>query len=293
MLAQFASIILPVAICAGVGFAWMRFGRAYDVALVTSLIMTVGAPCLAFHTLANLSVAVADIAVIAGAAAAAIALCAAAGAALLALAGLPRRAYLPFVAFANTGNMGLPLAYLAFGDRGLALAIGVFVVHSVTMFTFGLALTSGRLSPGHFARVPLLYAVALALVFMLSGITPPAWLNATTKLLGGITIPMMLITLGVALSRLGVGSLRISLYLALLRLGLGFTVALLLAVLLGLSGEARGVLILQLSMPVAVFSYLFAERFATAPGEVAGSVMLSTLISFVSLPALLWFVLQT
>ncbi len=59
----------------------------------------------------------------------------------------------------------------------------------------------------------------------------------------------------------------------------------------GLAGVARGVLILESAMPVAVFAYLFAARYDTQPGEVAGTVVVSTAISFATLPALLWFVL--
>jgi len=59
----------------------------------------------------------------------------------------------------------------------------------------------------------------------------------------------------------------------------------------GLTGVLRGVLIIQSTMPVAVFNYLLAIRYRKSPEEVAGAVMVSTLLSFATLPALLWFVL--
>jgi predicted permease len=40
-----------------------------------------------------------------------------------------------------------------------------------------------------------------------------------------------------------------------------------------------------------VFNYLFAMRYKTAPEEVAGMVVISTVLSFATLPLLLWFVL--
>ena len=61
--------------------------------------------------------------------------------------------------------------------------------------------------------------------------------------------------------------------------------------LLDLSGVARGVLILQCSMPAAVFNYLFAQRYARAPEEVASIVVVSTLLGFAGLPLLLGFLL--
>ena len=62
--------------------------------------------------------------------------------------------------------------------------------------------------------------------------------------------------------------------------------------LFGLTGAARGVVILDAAMPVAVFNYLLAERYDRAPDEVAGAVVVSTLISFVTLPILLYFLLS-
>ena len=50
-------------------------------------------------------------------------------------------------------------------------------------------------------------------------------------------------------------------------------------------------MLIQASMPVAVFNYLFAQRYGRSPAEVAGLVLVSTLLSFLSLPVLLWYVL--
>ena len=58
-----------------------------------------------------------------------------------------------------------------------------------------------------------------------------------------------------------------------------------------MEGAARGVLILQCAMPVAVFNYLFALQYNNQPEEVAGTVVLSTALSFLSLPLLLWYIL--
>ncbi len=59
------------------------------------------------------------------------------------------------------------------------------------------------------------------------------------------------------------------------------------AAALGLEGTERGVLIVESTMPVAVLNYLFAARYNRSPEEVAGLVLVSTAISFVTLPGLL------
>ena len=52
-----------------------------------------------------------------------------------------------------------------------------------------------------------------------------------------------------------------------------------------------GVLTVWAAMPVAVFNYMFATKYGREPGEVASTVVLSTLLSFVTLPIVLSFLL--
>ncbi|TVR83595.1 MAG: AEC family transporter [Rhodospirillales bacterium] len=291
MAAALFTVMAPVLICVAIGVAWDRAGKGFDVDLVTVLITNVGAPCLVFHTLANLTVSAEAFATMVAAALLVLAVNAPLAAGVLRLARLPQRTFLPALVFANTGNVGLPLSFLAFGEAGLGLAIGVFAVHSVAMFIFGPALAAGTISWRGLLRVPVLYALPPALAFMIIDLPPPGWINATTKLLGDITIPMMLIALGVSLGRLKVASAGRSLALSLLRLGIGFGVGVSVAWLFGLEGVARGVLILQSTMPAAVFTYLFAQRYGRAPQDVAGVVVISTVIAFATMPLLLLYVL--
>lgn len=291
MIAELFAIIAPLFVSAGIGFGWSRMGRHYDVDFITSLVFLLGTPSLVFATLLRLEVSVGALGEMA--LAAALALCAFAliGALALRAAGLPFHSFLPALTFPNAGNMGLPLSLFAFGDAGLALAIAYFAVTALVQFTLGIWIASGEMSPRRLVRTPILYALAAALAFMLTGTPPPLWLANTTELIAGMTIPLMLITLGVSLARLEVSSFRRSLSLALVRLAGGLAVGLALASLLDLDGIARGVFILQCAMPVAVFNYLFAQRFRRAPEEVASMVLLSSTISFATLPLLLLLVL--
>ena len=101
----------------------------------------------------------------------------------------------------------------------------------------------------------------------------------------------MLFALGVSLAGLSVSHIRLATGLSILRLVMGFAVGYGLATLFGLEGVERGVLILECTMPVAVFNYLFSLRYERAHSHVAGMVLISTLLSFVTLPALLLFLL--
>ncbi len=291
MIAEIATIIAPVLIAALIGFVWARSGHRFDTSMVTSVVMTVGTPSLVIDTFLRVRP---DPGAFAETVAAG--LCLFAGFALLGmlvlrLAGLSFRDYLGGLMFPNMGNMGLPLCLFAFGEGGLALAIVLFMLAAIGNFTIGTSIAAGRLDPRALVRSPIIYAVAISLVFVIAEFEPPVWFANTVRLLGGMTIPLMLIALGVSLSRLKARSLAKSGWLSLVRMLGGFAVGLGVAELFGLEGAARGVIVLQASMPTAVFNYLFAERYGRAASEVAGMVLVSTLISFVTLPLLLWYLL--
>ncbi len=139
--------------------------------------------------------------------------------------------------------------------------------------------------------MPLVWAVPLALVIKYIALDVPLWLFRTLDLVGGFTIPLMLITLGVSLASLRIQSLPRSIWLSVLRLGMGFAVGWGTAEVFGYEGIARGVLIIECAMPVAVFNYLYAEMYNNKPEEVAGTVLVSTALSFVTLPGVLWLVI--
>jgi predicted permease len=187
--------------------------------------------------------------------------------------------------------MGLPLCLFAFGDDGLALGLTIFLVIFTLQMSLGIVMVAGRGNLRGLVRQPVLWATAIAVLLVSTGSSLPAWLDNTTSILGGATIPLMLITLGVSLAELKVAEWKNSVLFSLVRVLGGFGLAVLVAGLFGLDGVERGVLILQSSMPVAVFNYLLALRFEREPGEVAGMVVLSTLLAFVLLPFIVSFVL--
>ena len=290
-MADLFAIIAPVFLCTALGWGWVRAGRAYDRELVTVLIADIGAPCLVFARLVALEVEGEAMTEMALATVLSVTSFAVVGMLIVRLMRLPLNTYLCPLVFGNQGNMGLPVCLFAFGEQGLALAIAYFSVTATLQFTAGIAIWSGRLSLRELARTPLIYAAVLAVAVLVSGAKVPGWIWNTTEILGGFAIPLMLVTLGASLAELRVVRIGRSVLLAACRLLLGFGVGVALAALFEMQGIARGVLILQCSMPAAVFNYLFAQRYARAPEEVASIVVLSTLMAFALLPLLLGYLL--
>ncbi len=291
MFAQIFTVIAPVFFCAAIGLVWAKRGVDYETLFITRLVTNVGFPCLVFAGLVKAEIDWAVFGLMASAAVVSTLTFALIGALALRLAGLELRVFLPAMTFANTGNMGLSLCLLAFGPEGLALAIPYFTVTAVLGFTLGPAIASRTASLSAPFKMPLIWSTLAALAALAIGLPMPLFVTKSLELIGGFAIPLMLITLGVSLAQLRMTGLARSLALSCLRLGMGFAVGVALAHVLGLAGTARGVLIIECAMPVAVFNFLYASIYNTRPAEVAGVIVVSTALSFLSLPALLWYVL--
>jgi predicted permease len=286
-----APIIAPVFVVAAIGFGWTRAGMPFDTEFTTTLVSNISFPCLIVATLTKLEVEPTAFSQMAWASALTVLATGAVAAVILKAFSRPQPVYWPPLVFGNVGNMGLPLCLFAFGDEGLALGIIFFTVFVGIQFTLGISVAAGQLSVRTLVRTPLAWACLLGIALQLAGIGLPRWVDNTIGLVGDLAIPMMLLTLGVALAKLNVTNLWRSVLMSMGRLGIGLGVGLAIAEILGLEGAARGVLVLESAMPVAVLNYLFAARYDRSPEEIAGLVLVSTTISFVTLPALLLIVL--
>jgi hypothetical protein len=292
MYEELLPIIAPVVICTAVGYAWTRLRQPMDSEFMTRIIMNVGMPCLILQGIGGLPAGAPGLLYMVGLGALVHGGCLVLGAAGLRLLGQPVRSYLPAIGFSNSTNLGLPLCMFAFGDEGLGLGVGYVLVGAVGMFVLA-PLIQGREPPWRtLARTPVVYASALALALLVSGAELPEWVANTVGLFGALAVPLMLLALGQALATMGVQSLRAAAGIAVARLALGFVLAGVLSAGLELGGALRGTLLIQSSMPVAVFSYIFAARYERHPQDVAGAVVVSTLLAFLLLPALLLYALR-
>ena len=281
-------VVTPVAVCAAIGFTWARMKQPFDSQMVTRLVSNVGVPSLVFSTLVNVEIGGELFMQMALAALLTSVFFFAIGYVILKLTALPIRTYLNPLAFANTGNMGLPLCLLAFSDQGLALGIAYFVVNVILLLTVGIAVASNEYRLQDVLKRPFLYAVIAAGFFMTSDVEVPKVLLSTSELLGNFSIPLMLITLGFSLATLQIVNLRRAVFISFCRLGIGIPVGFGSAALMGFTGAAYGTLVLMCSMPVAVITFLLAENYGADGKSVAGAVIISTLASFATMPVLLW-----
>lgn len=281
-------VVAPVFVAAGVGFVWVKAGGKFDDHATSSMVLQIGVPAMVFHSLVRLTVPGDVLLQMAGLAVAAMLAFALIGYAILRALKLPAHTYLGPLVFTNSGNVGLPVCLFAFGDAGLALAMAYFAVSSTAHVVLGGPLFAGQFSLRPLVRSPLTWTVVITVLLLLLRVPIPEWILKSTKLLGDLAIPLMLLTLGASLSTMHASGLPRALGFALLRLFLGVGVGFGLTYALGITGLTRKVLVLEAAMPVGVLNYVFAQRYARSPGQIAGLTLVSTLLAVLSIPALLY-----
>lgn len=280
-------ITAPVFILAAVGFAWVKAGFEYRVEFVTRLAMTLSVPCLIFTALMKTQIEPQALTTLSLAAVVAYGVVSLAAWLLVKLTRLDMRTFLAPIIFGNTGNLGLPLAMFAFGEVGLGYAVVVFAVMAIWSFTFGVWLVAGGGSLSKVIKEPLVGATMLGGLFLWQGWQTPVFLTNALQLIGQMAIPIMLITLGVAVARMTPGHVGRAIWISALKLALCFGLTWGVGVWFALDKTAFAVLVLQLSTPVAVTSYLLAEKYGADAESVAGLVVVSTVMSVVAIPLML------
>lgn len=196
---------------------------------------------------------------------------------------------------ANNGNFGMSVVSLAFGQEALAYASIYFVTSSLFVYTLGVMLASlGHLnlkaSLINLLKVPAIYAIILALVFVRTGWTLPEPIAWTVSRTAGAAIPSMLILLGLELQRAEwTRNLRALSIPVITRLIIGPFIGLGMAALFGLQGNARLAGITEAGMPAAVMNTVLAAEYKLDPSLVTAIIFVGTVLSPITLTLLLYF----
>ena len=287
-MSQVISIIFPIFTIVLAGFLYARY-RGTDMVAANRLNIEIFTPALIFSILSSEGfdlVQYADLAI---------------GTAIVVLGtGLvvwpltrlfnwPLPVFLPPMMFNNSGNMGLPLALFAFGEKALPAAMIMFLIENTLHFSVGNGIVTKSFSPLKLLRMPMLVATFAGIAVSMTQF--PIWspLAKSIDLLGEICIPLMLFSLGVRMTGVNLKDWQIGLTGAVL--GPAVSVAIAVAILpwLNLSELETAQLIVFAALPPAVLNYLVAERYDIDPPRVAAIVLLGNLASVVVIPlALLW-----
>ena len=295
MLDIFIEVVSPVFLMAGIGALIRRF-RNVPSDSISQITLYIFAPALVFHSLAGTEIPLEEMAKIAlftVCLAAALYLLSIAVAKALFLGREGTSAFLLATLFMNAGNYGLPVALLAFGEVGVQFAVVFFVCQATLGGTLAVYLASRSQLEIKDAllsvlRMPLVYGTVLGLTVNLLELEMPTTISEPARILGNAAVPSMLMVLGIQLAtRFSFEDLRSLVAAVFLRLVVSAGAGYLITLALGIDGLLQQVLVVVSAMPTAVFTTILANQFQAKPTFVTNAVVLGTLLSLVTLTALI------
>ena len=201
---------------------------------------------------------------------------------------------LPPLIFPNTGNMGLPICMFAYGSKGLGVSASITSLIILCHFSLGVFLADRKFNLNVILKNPPFYAIIFSAIMLFYGIKMPVFVVNTTEWLMYVTIFLILMSLGIALTRLKVFSLSNALISSFTRMIIGPAIGFFLIFIFDLKGFAAGVLLIQCSMPSAVLNYLVGSIYSPKKivDSIASTIVVSTLISFVTIPIVVYIALR-
>ena len=295
MLDIFLNVVLPVIIVALLGGLVGRW-RAVTIQPLSALVLYLFSPALVFHSMANTELSAAMGGKILGVMVLTFIVMFLVANTWSLVRGHDSRMRAGFALAAtspNTGNMGLPIAALAFGDLGLQVAVVNFVAGAVLNNSAGIAIASMAGGNPRAAltapfKYPNVYAAVLGILVKALDIELPTTIDAPMESMAGAAIPVMLVVLGLQLRNVADHEdLLDTVVVNAARLLVAPVAAWCTATALGLDGVERATLVILAAMPVAVITTILATEFRARPDFVTRVVITSTLTSILTLTVLL------
>ncbi|PLX72685.1 MAG: transporter [Azoarcus sp.] len=286
MLIRIVSILFPLFAITALGY-FVGKRLKPDMSHANKLNMDVFVPALVFAALANKEFHISEYMPLLGATLIMVLGAGVLGWVTARIAKVDPRTFVPPQMFNNCGNLGLPLAVLAFGDEALAPAVVMFMVSNLLHFSFGAWLLDHNIRIATVWRVPSVLATMAGLVVAVSGIEVWSPLMLAIKMLGDIAIPLMLFALGVRLNDSRITSVGLGVFAAVVRPVTGMLLAWGVMLLIDLPPREQALLLVFGALPPAVLNYIFAERYHQEPEKVASMVLIGNLFAMLFLPVAL------
>ncbi len=203
--------------------------------------------------------------------------------------------------FGNTVMMGIPIVAAAFGVQAMPVMLAILALHSLVLLSVATIVAEvGQHERAPLPRVlwatlrgvlrnPIVMSVALALAWRSLGVpAPPGMVRHTLELLGAAAPPVALFCLGGSLlgfnARAAWRETGLVLLLKLLVMPLLVWAA---CRLLAVPPGQQAVAVLVAALPTGANAFLLAQRYRVAAEASGAAVLLGTLLSVVTLSALL------
>ncbi len=202
----------------------------------------------------------------------------------------------------NVGFLGIPMLALLLGEA----AVGpIMMVLAVDLIVFGSLIVilitgsrDGRMSPRILVTValgliknPMIVSISAGLIVSAYKVNVPVPVNEFLTLLGGAATPGALFAIGASLATKSAERMAVAGWLSLCKLVLHpAAVAIAALLVFRIDAYAAGVMIAAAALPVAGNVYIIAQHYGVAPARVSASILISTIISIVTVSAVIAWV---
>jgi malonate transporter and related proteins len=209
--------------------------------------------------------------------------------------------------YGNVGYMGLVLSVVAFGEAAAVPAILIFCFDVLIQFTLvplaGAIATSahgatgrelGRRIAGSVLLHPFFVAAAAGALSSAIDLVLPTALDTFIEMLSRAAAPSALFALGITLSRrrfAGVGP-EFPVIVGLKMFAHPIIVLVVLSIIGGFDPLWISVAVLMAALPTAATVFIFAEQYDAYLEGASSSILVTTLVSAVTIPALLYMIEQ-
>jgi predicted permease len=204
--------------------------------------------------------------------------------------------------FNNASFIGLPLISTLNGGQVPIAYAGFIIVFNLTLFSYGVMLFEQKFDWRHLARAfvnPNVIAIIIGTLFFILSWKLPTFAENSLQYIGSMMTPLALLCIGYMLSRTRLRDVlrqKILVLTSVAQLVLGPLATFVVLKLIGAPSDVVFILTLIQALPTATSLGLFAEQYTHGDKSDVSSaselVALSTVMSAVTLPIVMWLVLR-
>ena len=185
----------------------------------------------------------------------------------------------------NTGNLGIPINIAIFGEASIPYTtivnlVNVFVVYSVGVYYYSRGNFDVKTSLKNIAKIPILWAAIIALILSISGYKPSKIIENMLMMGAYASITMQLFLFGIYLYGTQIKEMNRTLFSLVTALKFIILPLVAFAILypINLSPMIKGIIFIELMMPLAIANVNLASLYECTPKVVTTLVLISSVM---------------
>jgi predicted permease len=200
----------------------------------------------------------------------------------------------------NTGNLGIPINIAIFGEESIPYTtvvnlVNVFVVYSIGVYFYSRGTYDAKTSLKNIVKIPILWAATIAIALSIYGFVPSGVILNILMMGAYASMTMQLFLFGIYLYSSKIKELNKTLVAWVLSIKFIVlpTIAFVILLNLDLDAMVKGIVFIELMMPLAVANVNLASLYDCSPKVVTALVFISSFVFlgviFVALKGLSYF----